>query len=448
MNNSKIYILCPAYTITGGIELLHQLCYKLCLLGYDAYIFYTNVEEGRSPRAKVYEKYNVRMVESIIDAPENVIVIPEIYASTAITQTSAKRVLWWMSVDNAIEEKEGDFEKAFNDTNLFHLSQSQYATDYLIENGVKPENIIWLCDYINSEYLHLKEVDDSERDCTILFNPRKGFDMTAKIIQASTGHVKWIALSNLYPETMREIMQHSRVYIDFGNHPGRDRIPREASMCGCLVITNKKGAAKNDVDILIDHKYKFDNDADPGYIFSIINDLVKNYSDNKKDYEEYRNRTANEFKSFEVDILNAFEKIVGIVETFGNAKELKEKILNAIYTNDINRAYRLIIKYRQSGYEEDAEFCILETTVRTEIGELFEAEYEAYQCLKENADNYEMLLILAKIHSRIIEKASLISCLKECQEAISLSTGTIDEKVVFEEAANLINEVKLKISRL
>lgn len=53
-------------------------------------------------------------------------------------------------------------------------------------------------------------------------------------------------------------MSKSKVYIDFGNHPGKDRIPREAAISGCIVITGKRGAAAFAEDVCIPETYKFD----------------------------------------------------------------------------------------------------------------------------------------------------------------------------------------------
>ena len=35
---------------------------------------------------------------------------------------------------------------------------------------------------------------------------------------------------------------YEQVYIDFGHHPGQDRLPREAVQCGCVVITGTRGS--------------------------------------------------------------------------------------------------------------------------------------------------------------------------------------------------------------
>ena len=45
--------------------------------------------------------------------------------------------------------------------------------------------------------------------------------------------------------------------MDFGYHPGKDRMPREAALFGNCIITNQKGSAKNNLDIPIKSKYKF-----------------------------------------------------------------------------------------------------------------------------------------------------------------------------------------------
>ena len=54
-------------------------------------------------------------------------------------------------------------------------------------------------------------------------------------------------------------MAKSKIYIDFGNHPGKDRIPREASASHCVVVTGKRGSAANQIDVPIPDDFKFDD---------------------------------------------------------------------------------------------------------------------------------------------------------------------------------------------
>ena len=42
--------------------------------------------------------------------------------------------------------------------------------------------------------------------------------------------LRWVPLIGMTTEEMRSCMSKSKVYIDFGNHPGKDRIPREAAI--------------------------------------------------------------------------------------------------------------------------------------------------------------------------------------------------------------------------
>lgn len=441
----KVYILCPAYVATGGIELIHQFRYKMELLGFDAYIYYCGLEEGRNPIYSQYVKYDVKMTDTIEDATDNIVVFPEIYTSLLQNIHNAKKCYWWMSVDNASGTAE-DFKYLWNSKNIYHLVQSQYALEYVKNNGIGPDRIYWLGDYINSEYLHLEKVDEFERDPMVLFNPRKGYKKTSEIIEKSVGDIRWQPLTGFIPKTMRERLLHSKIYIDFGNHPGRDRIPREASMCGCLVITNKKGAAANSVDIPIDDKYKFDDDSDPIEIVAAITELIKDYDKVSKDYEEYVKRTAHEFQSFEVDIFKAFDMISGQKNIIDDAVSLKASMLEAIYNGDIQEAFRNMVKYRVAEYDEDQEYLIIELNIRLELGEIYEAEYLAKELLEVEPDNYETLLLLAKAHSLMDTKSDLLKCIEECQMAVELSKGTADESEVTREAINYASVIKERIA--
>lgn len=60
-----IYILCPANLETGGPEVLHQLGYKLNLMGVEAKMFYLNRMKDVDPVADRYRKYNVPYSNSL-----------------------------------------------------------------------------------------------------------------------------------------------------------------------------------------------------------------------------------------------------------------------------------------------------------------------------------------------------------------------------------------------
>lgn len=73
--------------------------------------------------------------------------------------------------------------------------------------------------------------------CIIL---KKGIKFTKKLIDKSIG-IKWIPIENMTTQQVKSLLGNSKVYVDFGNHPGKDRFPREAAIMGCCVITGKRG---------------------------------------------------------------------------------------------------------------------------------------------------------------------------------------------------------------
>ena len=107
---------------------------------------------------------------------------------------------------------------------------------------------------------------------------------------------------------MREKLIHSMIYVDFGNHPGKDRIPREAAMSGCCVITGMRGAAGNPVDVMIPSKYKFDDKhAKISGILNCIRDIFSDYEKHYREQEEYRDKIRNEKAVFESEITQLFD---------------------------------------------------------------------------------------------------------------------------------------------
>lgn len=100
-------------------------------------------------------------------------------------------------------------------------------------------------------------------------------------------------------------MRSSKLYIDFGNHPGKDRMPREAAICGCCIITGKRGAAANDVDIKIPSQYKI-SDSDISLIADRIKYVLKNYEDLTSDFDSYRDKIRHEEAVFDAEIKRIF----------------------------------------------------------------------------------------------------------------------------------------------
>lgn len=315
-----IYIACPANTATGGPELLHQLCHKLRAKGYSSYMYYYGGNND-NPVHERYLKYGTEFVDHIEDSEDNIIIVPEVNIQLLKKFKNIRKAIWWLSVDNyftVIRDRRYKIKTlmgllAFNyrKKNVIHFAQSKYAIEFLKQQGVEEKNIYYLSDYLNDVFINKsKENIKFTPKNNVLYNPKKGYEFTKKIIESSN-NLNWVALENLKPEEMSKLMMESKVYIDFGNHPGKDRIPREAAISGCCIITGKRGSAKYKEDVYIDDEFKFeDKEESIKYIVDKINYIFNNYEIENAKFEDYRNRILDEEKAFEYDIDSIFSKIV------------------------------------------------------------------------------------------------------------------------------------------
>ncbi len=310
----NIYVICASYYKTGGTEVLHQLVYHLNELGGCAYIAYINLIEGMPLCNPVFEGYvngHIITASEIEDSPENAIIIPEGYPEYNEKYSRAVKLLWWLSVDNFegiynFDDNEIDkIHESFKNTISLHLVQSKYSEVYLRGKGVPASKIRHLADYINQIYMQDLQKDPFKEDI-ILYNPKKGAKSTESIMEAGAD-LNFVPLKDLTNEQIRELMGKAKVYIDFGNHPGKDRIPREAAMCGCIVITGRHGSAAFKEDICIPDLYKLDeNEVSAKEVVNVIRKCLSEYDERKHDFDEYRNIISNEKHEFIEDIKRIF----------------------------------------------------------------------------------------------------------------------------------------------
>jgi hypothetical protein len=102
-------------------------------------------------------------------------------------------------------------------------------------------------------------------------------------------------------------LKKASVYIDFGEHPGKDRIPREAALLGCCVITSKNGSAKFSKDVHIPDEFKFKKISDNlEPIGRAIYECIENYSVQNAKFDAYRYKIEREKKVFIEEIKSTF----------------------------------------------------------------------------------------------------------------------------------------------
>jgi len=349
--DTKIYIACPANSATGGKELLHQLGYHLINdLNIKAFMYYYNYKGGKfkTPIHPNYEVYNVPFVLDIKEDDErNILIVPEISAALTLLKKykNIRKGVWFLSVDNyylsKLTRRDFFFKRAINKLSNILLKRplldfditSQELLDKLIEkfdyrndpllklanfymtntyrglkwfSGLKP--LYYLSEYLNKEFLET-QTDLSKKENIVAYNPKKGFSFTKKII-SSAKDIKFVPLINMSREEVIKTLQKVKVYIDFGNHPGKDRIPREAAILGCCVITGKRGSAEFFEDVSIPDEYKFEDKEEniPKIIEKII-DCFENFEKRYKDFDNYRQIIKKEPQKFLEDLKKIFVKL-------------------------------------------------------------------------------------------------------------------------------------------
>ena len=117
----------------------------------------------------------------------------------------------------------------------------------------------------------------------------------------------WTPIEKMTTDQVRELMCRSKVYIDFGMHPGKDRMPREAALCGCCVITGRRGSAAYFEDVSIPEEFRLDESTtNIEEIISQIKECLENYADHSIKLDEYREMIRSEKKRFEEEVHNIF----------------------------------------------------------------------------------------------------------------------------------------------
>lgn len=333
---SKIFVYCPSGAVTGGAELLHQLVDILNNNGREAYIVYF----GRQVDSVIpddYIKYNIRIANDIEDDSKNVVVLYEGYFKKLFEIKKAQVFLWWLSVDNYFTSQQYEitiadcwnFNKKLvpgvllrqllrlkmykkNHFSLKQLSQnpqvvlngyqSEYAHLFLRDH--KFTNLVRLKDYVNTD--NFRDINYSLKEDIVVYNPKKGMNFTKKLIE-NAPDIKWIPIINMNRNKVIETLSRAKVYIDFGHHPGKDRLPREAAMNGCCIITGKRGSAGIYEDIPIPSQYKFNQKSqDIDIILYTIRNCITDYDSCIGDFISYRDHIFNEKSEFENDVIKIF----------------------------------------------------------------------------------------------------------------------------------------------
>ena len=306
----KIYIICPD-TVTGGTECLHQLGYALKLAGASISMSYHN-EGSEQKTRKSFSQFGIHVEDNLVDSKNILIVFPENLSKLTLSYPNSLKSIFWLSVDNFFPRKGvstlRDFIGMYNlrrkrlnisqTKNFIHLSQSYYSTTFLNEYNMESTLI---GDYLNDDFF--KEADavisrNYQKLDQVCFNPAKGKSYI-DYLKKEFPNIVFVPIENMSRLGVIETLSKSKMYLDLGFHPGKDRIPREAAILGACVATSKFGSAKNNYDVPIPDNYKFDIDKKSlNSIPILINYVYKNYENESNKFNLYRANIRKEKQDF------------------------------------------------------------------------------------------------------------------------------------------------------
>lgn len=322
----KVLVTCPGDAMTAGPEALHQLVAEINALGQPAEIVYHPFERSfETPAA--YRRHGAP-VGRYADEPGTLVVFPEIFTPLALKVRQAEAAIWWMSVNNFTGVRYG---RPWRDklrywkyvlkglrpwggvkalAHLRQFAQSDYARDFLAGHDVGSEP---LSDpipvYTEPEYVAAlpARLAAAQRGDTILYNPNKGAKITAKLL-AAYPQWRFRPLRGLDREQLAQAFLDAKLYIDFGHHPGKDRLPREAAIHGCCVVTARHASAANPVDVPIPERCKLDVNAPDfvGRFGAVVTDIFANFDARSAELAGYREVIAREPQEWRRQVRAAF----------------------------------------------------------------------------------------------------------------------------------------------
>lgn len=307
----KYYILSP-WAETGGPEALHQLCSTLNELGEDAFIYYYGNDYSQTHKEEFvpkYSEYNLKSSDisnfSDLDRENTVVIIPEVFPVKLIENFKNSKVVFWRLCifTHGQELNLPAFQK------VYHGCQSDTQFKILKDSKLFDKNkCFMLSDYSNQIYITNEKDLLKDRKNQVLYNPRKGFKHSQLIINfLSKSGIKLIPITGMSNEQIRNLILDSKVYIDFGDHPGKDRMPRECASGGCVVITGTQRCGANKKDIPIDEKFDYDENND-SYEYQKVGEFILEVLDNYETYfenqKQYRNIIGREKKTFIKEVWN------------------------------------------------------------------------------------------------------------------------------------------------
>jgi len=364
-----VFVFAPAQYYTGGVTALYQLCKNLNNY-IDTYIAFIDTLSDEKIEKYIHQNYlhfrcDHVSQSKVLDSKDHIIVIPESRPDLIAKYKFSKKIIYWLSVDNFLvsispisrsvavkllynlisssrfdliwffglsifkrylkndrtyirllsNALKGEYYSSFaRDKTVqippadVHILQSYYVYNFLT-NFAKTSKMFFLHEPLEDDYLNFPISKDRKEDI-VTWNTRKAYPITLKVIKAlKKNKVHVVDLENVGKGNMINILGKSKIFIDIGIHPGRDRPPREAVVLGNIAVVNNHGGCFYYDDCMIEPPFKVDCytetkcNIDPKKVAEDILHYMENYEYYyKKYFTKFRDYILEEPKLYQKEI--------------------------------------------------------------------------------------------------------------------------------------------------
>jgi hypothetical protein len=331
-NARKIFVLYHRGLRTGGPEALHQLVSTLRELGQDAYLVAHATTAGTA-RVAEYSVYDAPEADAIEDATGNIVVVPETFIEDVFVYKHAKKMIWWLSIDNALtfmgerlwQRTTGGLAAKIRETwvpflrmlkhgdtpfqmrqrrDIVHLVQSSYAWSFIASRLNTVPSLL-------SDFTPQGEfgpADEAKRHPRLVtYNPAKGAHIIEAVKKVSDPSIEWLPIQGMTRSEVVTTLQTCAIYLDLGHHPGKDRMPREAALSGALALVVRRGSGAYFADVPIPWEHKImPDESEVSATAAALPRLMENLFQEIRKQDAYRSAIMAERDRFRKEVSDVF----------------------------------------------------------------------------------------------------------------------------------------------
>jgi hypothetical protein len=324
----KVFVYYPRGKQSGGPEALHQLVDSLRRQGVDAFLVaypHTRTNE----RVPLYACYDAPEADAVEDTSDSAVVAGEGQYPLLLQVRRAEVFCWWLAIESSllyqslrlpylrsyeaprnpalgaakdlVISMRGYARRAlYRDSHFTHVTQSEYAWSFLADRKRLPPTM--LSDF-TARQAHVSAYgrSTSERG-GVTYNATKADYITRQVAELCPD-VEFIPIRGMAQDQVYETLGRSSIYLDLGAHPGKDRIPREAALAGCVVSVALRGAGaySADVPIPFDHKVRLDGNMVENAV-GTVQAVLKDRAGSFARQSSYRSAISREQTVFDAEV--------------------------------------------------------------------------------------------------------------------------------------------------